>query len=133
MTKEEYALEWLQYAKNDLRAGRFLLGMKPVPAEIICFHRQQAAEKALKAFLAYNGTSVPKTHDLSNLIELCVGHCKDIESLAEPSISLNDYAVEIRYPDASQIEHTDAQKALKDADKILTFVQRRIEHEHTEL
>ena len=28
MTKEEYALEWLQYAKNDLKAERFLLGMK---------------------------------------------------------------------------------------------------------
>ncbi len=55
MTKEQYALEWLQYAENDLNAGRFLFGMKPLPADIICFHCQQAAEKALKAFLAYNG------------------------------------------------------------------------------
>lgn len=51
MTKKQYALEWLQYAENDLDAARFLLGMKPLPAGIICFHCQQAAEKGLKAYL----------------------------------------------------------------------------------
>lgn len=129
MTKEQYALEWLQYAENDLEAGRFLLGMVPLPVEIICFHCQQTAEKALKAFLAHNGTSVPKTHDLPNLNELCAGHNIDIESLAEQCIALNDYAVEIRYPGKLPIEEEDAKKAVKDAEVILDYVQTRLKHE----
>ncbi|MBN2050303.1 MAG: HEPN domain-containing protein [Spirochaetales bacterium] len=40
----------------------------PGPLEIICFHCQQAAEKALKAYLAYNEIRPPKTHDLDELI-----------------------------------------------------------------
>lgn len=129
MTKEQYALEWLQYAENDLDAGRFLLGMEPLPSGIICFHCQQAAEKGLKAYLAYRGTSVPKSHDLTNLNELCAAHEKEIESLVEQCIALNDYAVEIRYPDKSQIEDGDTHKALKDADMILKFVREKLKHE----
>jgi HEPN domain-containing protein len=101
--------------------------MKPVPAEIICFHCQQAAEKALKAFLAYHGTSIQKTHDLTNLNELCVAHDEEITALAEHCIALNDYAVVIRYPENSHIEVEDAQKALADADGILCFIRERLE------
>ncbi len=129
MTREQYAREWLQYAENDLAAARFLFGMKPLPPEIICFHCQQAAEKALKAYLAYHGTNVPKTHDLTNLNELCAVHEKDIESLVEQCIALNDYAVEIRYPDESPIKERDAHQALKDADIVFNYIRERLKHE----
>lgn len=133
MTKEQYALEWLQYAENDLVAARFLFGMKPLPPEIICFHCQQAAEKALKAYLAYHGTNVPKTHDLTNLNKLCAAHEKDLESLAEQCIALNDYAVTIRYPDESPIEEGDAHKALKDADIVLNYIRERLKNEQSDI
>ena len=100
-----------------------------MPLEIICFHCQQAAEKALKAFVTYHGTNVPKTHDLTNLNELCAVHEKDIESLVEQCIALNDYAVEIRYPDESRIEEGDAQQALKDADIVFNDIRERLKHE----
>lgn len=127
MTREQYTREWLRYAENDLTAARFLFGMKPLSPEIICFHCQQATEKALKAFLAYHGTNVPKTHDLMNLNELCSAHKKDIELLVEQCIALNDYAVVIRYPDESHIEERDAHKALKDAVIIFNNIQERLD------
>ena len=43
--------EWLEFAAMDLDSAQFLLGMRPVPVEIICYHCEQAAEKLLKAVL----------------------------------------------------------------------------------
>ncbi len=39
--------EWLAYAKHDLDSANFLLSMKPMPIEIICFHCQQVVQKQL--------------------------------------------------------------------------------------
>lgn len=129
MTKEQYAWEWLQHAQDDLAAGRFLLAMMPLPANIVCFHCQQAAEKALKAFLAFHGTSVPRTHDLVILNESCAAHERQIETLVQQCMALNDYAVDIRYPSELHVEDNEAQKAIKEADGILSFIRGRIHDE----
>lgn len=60
--------EWLEFAAMDLDSAQFLLGMRPVPVEIICYHCEQAAEKLLKAVLVAVDVEPPKTHDL---IQLC--------------------------------------------------------------
>ena len=39
--------EWLEFAAMDLDSAQFLLGMRPVPVEIICYHCEQAAEHDL--------------------------------------------------------------------------------------
>ncbi len=46
MKKAELIKEWIDYARNDLRAAEYLTNLHPQPIEIICFHCQQAAEKA---------------------------------------------------------------------------------------
>ncbi len=47
-------LEWLNRARSDLELARSL---KPdVYLEDLCFHAQQAAEKAIKALLIHHGT-----------------------------------------------------------------------------
>ena len=45
--------EWLEMAEMDLGAAEYLLGMRPIPIEIICYHCEQAAEKLLKGALIY--------------------------------------------------------------------------------
>ncbi len=51
---------WIRKADNDISSARYLAeNMRPAPAEIICFHCQQAAEKYLKAFLVYNEHEPP--------------------------------------------------------------------------
>ena len=65
MSSETYypgsAGDWLRYARSDLELARI---DKPegVLLESLCFHTQQAAEKALKAALIFLEIDYPKTH-----------------------------------------------------------------------
>lgn len=54
--------EWLAKAENDLLAATHLLRLgRGAPADVVCFHAQQCAEKYLKALLVFSGDEVPKT------------------------------------------------------------------------
>lgn len=44
----EITREWLNFAEMDINSANYLLTMRPTPIEIICYHCQQCAEKALK-------------------------------------------------------------------------------------
>jgi len=60
---------WMDYAKNDLRMAED--GVKRgYRLESLCFHAQQAAEKALKAVLVQRRILFPKSHDLERLMDL---------------------------------------------------------------
>ena len=48
----------------------FRVRERPVIFDSVCFHAQQCAEKYLKARLQDLGIIVPKTHDLTQLLEL---------------------------------------------------------------
>jgi HEPN domain-containing protein len=61
--------EWIDLAQQDEASARFLLQMRPLPLEVICFHCQQAAEKLMKAVLTKHGLDIPKTHDLPFLLD----------------------------------------------------------------
>jgi len=56
--------EWLDFASRDINSAKYLLGMLPVPLEIVCYHCEQAAEKALKGYLIYQNVEPPRTHVL---------------------------------------------------------------------
>ena len=63
--------EWYDMAVMDLGVARHLdETYRPKPLEIICYHCQQAAEKAIKALIVYFGGrgGMPKLHDLSFLL-----------------------------------------------------------------
>ena len=38
------AQEWQRLAEMDLVSAEYLMGMRPVPVEIICYHCQQSAK-----------------------------------------------------------------------------------------
>ena len=48
--------------------------MYPKPLEIICFHCQQSAEKAIKALFILKEIEVIKIHDLGMLIKILQPH-----------------------------------------------------------
>lgn len=59
---------WLEFAKTDLGVAKHLNSQYyPKPLEIICYHCQQAAEKAIKSIIiAYNiQNNIPRKHNLS--------------------------------------------------------------------
>ena len=62
-----WSSEWLDFAYMDLSAAEHLLTMRPLPVEIICYHCQQAVEKAIKAIIISYGAQggMPKKHNLS--------------------------------------------------------------------
>ena len=102
--------------------------MRPQPLEIICYHCQQAGEKALKAVLAHHGEEIPRTHDLRLVPKLCAVHYPDmLNELSEPSRRLTDYASRTRYPDEIEVDESDLESALKNAAQILAYVTELME------
>ncbi|MGB9610524.1 MAG: HEPN domain-containing protein [Bryobacteraceae bacterium] len=65
--------QWLESAASDLRLARLASQHRGVRREQICFHAQQAAEKALKAVLLFQEMEFPFTHDLEELLRLAEG------------------------------------------------------------
>ena len=123
MPEIELANEWRRFARMDLDAALFLQGFHPVPIEIICFHCQQAGEKALKAVLVYHGEEVPYIHDTLKLWELASDLEPALSNLKAQADRLKKYATTARYPNESQIAEADMKQALKDAQAIVEAVE----------
>lgn len=62
--------EWLAHAESDLNLARLGKDRDDVLPEQVCFHTQQAAEKALKAVLLHRKIEFPFIHDIEALLEI---------------------------------------------------------------
>ena len=125
--QETWSSEWLDLAEMDLGAAEYLLGMRPVPVEIICYHCEQAAEKMLKGTLAQFGMEPPKTHDLIQLCKLCMERDPQFEQLADACVELTPYGVQVRYPSHMELDESDMNCALRECRKIREFVLQRLD------
>lgn len=125
MPDKESAAAWLRFSEMDLKSAEYLKAMVPKPIEIICYHCQQSAEKALKAFLVLHEINVMKTHDLRFLCNECAKICEDFSAIGENCSRLTIYGVQSRYPFAMEIEEADMTLAVSDAHEIFDFVQRK--------
>jgi HEPN domain-containing protein len=123
MTKEEYALEWLRFAEMDFGSAEYLLGYRPLPVEIVCYHCQQSAEKWLKGFLVIQGIRPPKTHNLEELYKLCEPFSQNIQNIRTPCGALNKYSVQPQYPEEMSITEPEMYAALNSV-KIITEFMR---------
>ena len=63
----EMAKEWLKSSSFDLENISYIIKVERLSG-VVAFHAQQAIEKSLKAYLAYNEIDIPKTHKLQNLL-----------------------------------------------------------------
>ena len=107
--------EWIEKAEADfVSAGREYRARNRPNFAAACFFAQQCIEKYLKGRLAEAGCVIPKTHDLSVLLDAVVA----FEPLWEPARSrmetLTSYAVLFRYPGESATRAL-AKTALADA------------------
>ncbi|HEX6900442.1 MAG TPA: HEPN domain-containing protein [Thermoanaerobaculia bacterium] len=96
MSDDELPSRLLVLARRDLRAAELLRDQPEVGDGIIGFHAQQAAEKALKAWLMILGIDFPRTHDLSLLIHKLDEGGVEVTSLWA-LLDLNPFAVQLRY------------------------------------
>jgi len=124
-----YAEEFVDKAKEDIGVARALLKEARF-FESSCFHSQQAVEKYLKAFLIKRDIRFKKIHDLEGLVEMCSGVDKEFVKILPLARFLNPYYVGARYPDAFGVgemaKEDDAKKALKSAEEIASFVERKL-------
>ena len=90
------AVDWLRYAESDLEIAR-INQSSLILLEGLCFHAQQAAEKALKAVLIAHAIPFPRTHNLATLLDLLPQDLL-LPSEVEAAAILTDYAVLTRYP-----------------------------------
>ena len=97
-TRDE-ALAWSK-ARRDLDSAQRLLSGTPPFRDTSAYHCQQAAKKALKAYLTACAIPYPKTHDLTALLALTPIAPDKMPSLQEAAIVLTPYATLFRYPDA---------------------------------
>ena len=132
---DEYK-EWLSFAKMDFESAKYLLDAPfyPRPLNIICYHCQQAAEKAVKALIVYFGSQggMPKMHDISfllsqikNIVEGKTGIKVENgpNDLMVAANSLTKYGVIARYPGEMEVDDKQTKQAIKDSEMILSWVE----------
>ena len=123
----ESAQQWLDKANNDYISATVLME-KTVPPqiEIVCFHCQQCAEKALKSFLAYNEIEIQKTHNLIFLCQSCIDIDSNYDCILSECARLTPYSVQTRYPNCIDILEEEANAALRMTKQIYDFVVAKI-------
>jgi HEPN domain-containing protein len=89
---------WLAKASMDLRAAQHDFGASPPLYEVVLFHCQQAAEKSLKAFLAWHDHPFRKTHSLEELGRPCCEIDSSLTDVITRALPLTEYAWKFRYP-----------------------------------
>jgi len=128
LSREEIAEKWLNKALADLRVAEKLLEIGEEPW-VVAFHAQQAVEKALKAYLVLHGKHFGKTHNLSQLIDLCSEIDREFQRLHELGVDeLYPLAIEARYPDTGiEVTADEAEEAVEKAKTAMHFIMRKIE------
>ena len=100
------------------------------PDEIFGFHTQQAAEKSLKAWLAFLGEVYPLTHDLDDLLERLSKRNADVSKYRELT-AYSAFAVQFRYEEITEGFSIDRERALHLVSALLQQVRRIAEAEMT--
>jgi HEPN domain-containing protein len=121
--KRDLVKAWLIKAQHDLAAARMLSVEPESYLDTAIYHCQQAAEKAIKAFLVFHDQRFDKTHDLRPLIGLAQPLDARFSNFLLAAELLTPYAAMFRYP-GDFLEPTREQfdEALSAADNVWRFV-----------
>lgn len=94
--------------------------------EIICYHCQQAAEKAIKgAYLACKlAGGIPRKHDLTFLLEQLKNRYEISESMFDHADILNAYGIIVRYPAEIQLTAAKVDQAIRYAEEIVLWADQ---------
>jgi len=96
--KKDLIQAWLRKAQHDLAsAGKLAAGPDPI-LDTAMYHCQQAAEKAVKAFLAFRDHPLERTHNVRVLITLAESYTPEFSTWRDAAEQLTPYATAFRYP-----------------------------------
>jgi len=121
---------WLEKALEDLRSAEWLLQNPYGLYNAVGFHSQQAAEKAIKAYLTWREDPFEKTHSLVALVSQSLRFDGSFEELRDAATELTPYAVTSRYPaELPELSYDEATESLHRARQVWEFVLKRLPQE----
>jgi HEPN domain-containing protein len=119
---------WLRQAERDLDDARFADEGRRF--HLACFLSQQAAEKAIKAFLYARGEEDVWGHSVGELCRQAVSYSREFEVLGKRIAVLDKYYIPTRYPNglpggipSEAFDAEDAKRAILLADEGIAFVR----------
>ncbi len=124
--------DWLRRARADLA-----LAKAPLPSgalyEDLCFHAQQAAEKAIKAVYRARNHAFRYTHDLTELLEGLVSRGVAVPEAVREAEDLTDFAWHARYPGpAEPVSEAEYNRVVKLAETVVEWAGRLVEQDRHE-
>ena len=112
------AREWIAKAEGDYATAlRERRARKNPNYDAACYHAQQCIEKYLKGILQSRCIGFVRTHDLSLLLDACLGEFPIWESFRSDMEMLTQYAIAFRYP-GETATRADALQAVGTATKL---------------
>jgi HEPN domain-containing protein len=118
---------WMVKASHDLRAAETLAATSPPLYDEAVFHCQQAAEKAIKGFLAWHGRTFRKTHNLEETGEQCLAIDASLREAIDRAVPLSEYAWKFRYPGAPRDpDSEETAEALAAAREVVAAIASRL-------
>ena len=121
-SRPDSSQDWLVHAKSDLNLAHLARSHKAILAEQVCFHAQQACEKALKAVLLFKGLKFPLVHDIEVLLEIAKDGGLRLPRKVGEAGALSPYAVEARYPGyEEEITPADVDEAIRLAERVVAW------------
>ncbi len=125
--KRREAQAWLRKADDDLRSAQVDLAADPPLIEDALFHCQQAAEKAMKAFVTEHDTAFRKTHDLDELAAACEEIDASLNEALDPTRDLTVFAWAFRYPGSDEAPpEAEAHDSLRLAQATMATISERL-------
>lgn len=132
MTKaEKEARRWLKQAEEDFKNAKVIF--EAGGWYMVCFLAHQVVEKALKAFLYFQGEVKVLGHSVLKLLDKVTEYDAAFKALRKEVKPLEGYYVETRYPNALSeeyipaefFEREEAESAMAVAEKVLGLVKAR--------
>ncbi|MCI0513782.1 HEPN domain-containing protein [candidate division KSB1 bacterium] len=120
------AQDWLARSKGDLALAQIQL---PEDAffEDLCYHAQQAAEKAIKAIYVQQKLKFNYIHDLAELLNGLKNKGIEIPPEIEAAAELTIFAWEARYPGPVEpVTEEEYQQAIKMASVVYHWAEKKI-------
>ena len=124
--KKREVAAWLEKASDDLRGARIDMTASPPLIDDALFHCQQAAEKAMKAFLVMHDVPFRKIHDLDELATACESIDSSLKPVFLPARDLTVFAWKFRYPgDTSRPPIAEVHASIDLADSVVAAIRQR--------
>lgn len=125
--KKREVFSWMKKADEDLRGAQVVMEAKPALIETALFHCQQAAEKAMKAFLTAHDMPFRKTHDLDELAVACEKIDASLKDVLDPARDLTVFAWEFRCPGSSSTpSEAESYDAIALAEAVILAVRKHL-------